>query len=125
MQIRIANRQDEAPVRAFFEKQGKTLDLIGADKDLHNIDQGYFGHDGLFVVAEEDGEIIGLAGARQSSDSADVLELIRLAVSAEQKSDSTTGGAIKERMLAIIKNHAYQMDFKTIKVKDELAALVS
>ena len=124
MQIRIANRQDEAPLRAFFEKQGKTLDLTGADKDLHNIDQGYFGHDGLFVVAEEDGEIIGLAGARQSSDSADVLELIRLAVSAE-KSDNTTGGAIKDRMLAIIKNHAYQMDFKTIKVKDELAALVS
>jgi N-acetylglutamate synthase-like GNAT family acetyltransferase len=91
---------------------------------LHNIDQGYFGHDGLFVVAEEDGEIIGLAGARQSSDSADVLELIRLAVSPE-KSDNTTGGAIKDRMLAIIKNHAYQMDFKTIKVKDDLAALVS
>ena len=123
MQIRIANRQDEAPIRALLEKQGAVLDLKGADRDLHNIDQGYFANDGLLVVAEEDGEIIALAGARKSAHDESVLEVLRLAP--QTFLSSTAGGAIRERFISIIKNHAYQMDFAKVSVADELAALVS
>ena len=118
----IANRQDEAPVRAFYEALGVTLDLQGADKDIRNIDQGYFGQEGIFIVAEEEGKILALAGARRLEDDQEILELRRLVV---PDSGHTAGGAIKERFLAIIKNHAYQMDFKTIKVREGLETLVT
>jgi len=123
MQIRIANRQDEAPIRALLEKQGTVLDLKAADRDLHNIDQGYFAHDGLLLVAEAEGEIIAIAGARQSANDKSVLQVIRLAP--QSFLSGTAGGAIRERFISIIRNHAYQMDFNTVQVPDELAILVS
>jgi N-acetylglutamate synthase-like GNAT family acetyltransferase len=119
MQIRFANRQDEAPVRAFLEARGAVLDLPGADKDLRNLDLNYFGQDGVFVVAEEEGQIIALAGAKKIPGDNDTLELTRFVTE-----DGTAGDAIKERFLAIIKNHAYQMDYKTIEVRKGLEAKV-
>jgi hypothetical protein len=118
MQIRFANRQDEAPVRAFLEGQGKSLDLAGDDNDLRNLDLNYFGRDGIFVVAENGGQLIALAGARKLESDPEILELKRLVV------PGTAGDAIKERFLSIIKNHAYQMDFKTIKVREGLESLL-
>ena len=118
MQIRFANRQDEAGVRALLEDRGVVLDLGGVDKDLHNLDQGYFGQDGIFVVAEDEGKVIAFAGARKLKSDNNTLELKRLYIS---KHDNTTArGDIREQFLAIIKNHAYQMDFKTISAKDGL-----
>jgi N-acetylglutamate synthase-like GNAT family acetyltransferase len=118
MQIRFANRQDEAPVRAFLESQGAILDLAGADNDLRNLDLNYFGKDGLFIVAEEEGKVIAFAGARKLDSDNDILELKRLIVPNEGATLGTAGDAIKERFLAIIKNHAFQMDYKTIQVKE-------
>jgi N-acetylglutamate synthase-like GNAT family acetyltransferase len=118
MQIRFANRQDEAPVRAFLESQGESLDLAGGDNDLRNLDLNYFGRDGIFVVAENEGQLIALAGARKLESDPDILELRRLVV------PRTAGDTVKERFLSIIKNHAYQMDFKTIKVKEGLESLL-
>jgi len=125
MQIRFANRQDEAPVRAFLESQGVVLDLAGADNDLRNLDLNHFGKDGVFIVAEEGGKLIACAGARKLDSDHDILELKRLNVPTEGTRDGTAGGAIRKRFLAIIKNHAYQMDYKTIQMKEGLEGLVS
>jgi GNAT superfamily N-acetyltransferase len=90
MQIRVANRQDEPIIRtivnqANVEVGDAEIDLTGRDSDLSNVDSQYFWFDGIFVVAEEDGAIVGLAGARRASDTADgarsdVLLLKRLVV---------------------------------------------
>ncbi|MBU6452513.1 MAG: hypothetical protein KGS72_12080 [Cyanobacteria bacterium REEB67] len=135
MQIRFANRQDEAPVRALLESQGAALDLAGADRDLRNLDQNYFGRDGLFIVAEAEGEVVAFAGARRSESDAEILLLNRLNVdkrislssdrcgkisgttdgdTLEANDDSTDSAAIKKRFLAIVQNHAYQMDYKKV-----------
>jgi len=127
MQIRIANRQDEAPVRALLESQGVVLDMPGGDQDLRNLDHNYFGHDGLFVVAEEDGKVIAFAGARKVEGEDDILELTRMTLPSTDKATAesgTTCSEIKERFLAIIKNHAYQMDYKKIQVKKEIESSI-
>ncbi len=73
MQIRVANRQDEPAIRAFVEshdkEKGLEFDLSSGDSDLRNIESNYFGRNGIIVVAEQDGQIIGLAAARSKSDS--------------------------------------------------------
>ena len=72
MQIRIANKQDERSLRdfveAFHKNAGEPFDLKGADRDLAHIEASYFGRDGLFLVAEDDGVVVGLAGARRRDD---------------------------------------------------------
>lgn len=84
MQIRVANRQDEPIIRTIVSQAnaeigGTEVDLTGRDSDLNNIDANYFWYDGIFLVAEEDGQIIGLAGARRG-ESEIMLELMRLVV---------------------------------------------
>lgn len=84
MQIRVANRQDEPIIKTIIanvktELGQPELDLTGSDADLMNIESHYFWYDGLFLVAEDDGTIVGLAGAHKG-DSDDVLELVRLVV---------------------------------------------
>ena len=84
MQIRVANRQDEPIIRtivnqALAERGQSEVDLKGRDEDLNNVEQHYFWYDGLFLVAEEDGQIIGLVGARKSEHD-ESLELLRLVV---------------------------------------------
>lgn len=72
MQIRVANRQDEKHIQALFaeicKKKGEEIDLSESHKDLRNIEANYFGNEGLFLIAEEEGKIIGFAGARKKSD---------------------------------------------------------
>jgi len=125
MQIRFANRQDEAPVRALLESQGVVLDPAGADNDLRNLDLNYFGQDGVFIVAEEEGKLIAVAGARKLDSDNEILELKRLTLPTDATVPGTTNSAILERFLAIIKNHAYQMDYKSIQVKEGLESLVN
>ena len=84
MQIRVANRQDEPVVRtisgqANIELGYPELDLPGKDTDLMDIEAFYFWNDGLFIVAEVEGEIVGLAGARRGENQ-ETLELERLIV---------------------------------------------
>ena len=123
MQIRIANRQDEAPVRGLLEAAGNKLDLSasGADHDLHNIDQNYFGHDGIFLVAERDGNVVAFAGARCEGDDKNKLVLRRMFLGGTEGSGTTS--ELREKFLAIIKNHAYQLDFKTVEVPEASAAV--
>ncbi len=80
MQIRIANRQDEPEIRTLVEsickESGSPFDIETSDSDLRNIDANYFGHEGLFLVAEDEGKIVGVAGAKRKTDL--TLELKRL-----------------------------------------------
>jgi N-acetylglutamate synthase-like GNAT family acetyltransferase len=84
MQIRAGNRQDEPTIRAIIfdamEECGLQPEPEGREDDLKNVESGYFWHDGIFIVAERDGAIIGVAGGRKNPDDEDELELIRLAI---------------------------------------------
>ncbi len=83
MQIRLGNRQDEPIIRTIvaqaMEEFKAGFDLNGRDCDLNNIEANYFWHDGIFVVAEEDGQIIGLSGARRGGSEQEI-ELLRMVV---------------------------------------------
>jgi GNAT superfamily N-acetyltransferase len=84
MQIRVATRQDEPIVREIngqvnVELGYPELDLPGKDADLMDIESFYFWNDGLFIVAEDEGKIVGLAGARRGEND-ETLELVRLVV---------------------------------------------
>lgn len=72
MQIRVANRQDEKSIQAIFaelcSKKGEELDLSSKHKDLRNIEANYFGNEGIFLVAEDDGKLLGFAGAKKECD---------------------------------------------------------
>ncbi len=74
MQIRVANRQDEKNIQSIFadlcSKKGEELDLSSKHNDLRNIEANYFGNEGIFLVAEDDGKLIGFAGAKKESDTA-------------------------------------------------------
>ena len=84
MQIRAANKQDEPIIRTIIsqamEENGATSDLDGRDSDLKNVEQNYFWYNGLCIVAERDGQIIGVLAARPNEKDDDTLELMRLAV---------------------------------------------
>lgn len=84
MQIRVANRQDEPIIREIVaqtkaERGLGELSLTGSDADLNNVEANYFWFDGIVVVAEEDGQILGFSAARRGQDE-QTLELTRLVV---------------------------------------------
>lgn len=116
MQIRIANRQDDKGIRALVEsiykEQGKSLDLDGKDEDLRNIER-YFARAGLFLVAEEQGEIKAILAAEKETEK--LFKLKRLMGEA---------GAHRE-MLEIALNHAYQMDFEKVEVEPDVESYTS
>jgi predicted N-acetyltransferase YhbS len=84
MQVRAGTRQDEPIIRTIIfqalEEHGIQPDLEGRDSDLRNIEHSYFWYDGLCIVAERDGQIIGVLAARRQGDDEKTLELLRLAV---------------------------------------------
>lgn len=111
MQIRIANRQDDKGIRALVEsiykEQGKSLELDGKDGDLRNIER-YFARDGLFLVAEDQGEIKAILAGEKESER--LFKLKRL------MGDAT----FHKAMVDIALNHAYQMDFEKVEVEPDL-----
>ncbi len=114
MQIRLGNRQDEpaitAVVNEVMEEFGLTPQPKGSESDLTNIEAKYFGKDGLFLVAEENKQIIGVAGAR--ANSAGQLTLVRIAV----KKDHRRKGVAQELMETIIR-FAKDMEYERIEVE--------
>ncbi len=125
MQIRLFNRQDDKELRALVqsinESQGTVMDLDGKDNDLRNVEGTYFGHDGLFLVADDEGTIVAFCGARIGTESSNVagetLEITRLW--AKDGLDKT----IVDRLISIVSNHAWQLDFEKVSVSDELVAI--
>lgn len=113
MQIRAGNRQDEKHIRAIiFDAMlecGLQPEPEGREDDLKNVEEGYFWHDGIFVVAERDEVIIGVAGGRRNPDDEDELELIRLAVLPRERKNHVASELIKT-----IKFFAGNMEYKRI-----------
>lgn len=113
MQIRAGNRQDEPTIRAIIfdamEECGLQPEPEGREDDLKNVETGYFWHDGIFIVAEREGAIIGVAGGRRNPDDQDELELIRLAVlPAERKNH------IAKELINTIMFFADNMEYKRV-----------
>lgn len=113
MQIRVANRQDEPIIRTIISQANAEVgdaevDLTGRDSDLTNIESEYFWYDGIFIVAEEDGTIVGLAGARRG-ETDDVLSLKRIVVVPARR---RTGCAAA--LMDTIKFFAHNAEYKVI-----------
>jgi len=111
MQIRVANRQDEKQIQSIFadicSKKGEEFDLNSRHKDLRNIEANYFGNEGIFLVAEDDGKIIGFAGAKKESDS--VLSLDRFYID-----DAHKRNGIDQQFMQIIVPFAKRMYFEKL-----------
>lgn len=115
MQIRAGNRQDEAIIRTILfqslEEHGIESDLEGRDKDLRNIEHNYFWYDGLCLVAENDGQIVGFLAGKKSDKSEDTLLLSRLVVVAGARKRGT-GRALMKTLIFYSQN----MEYKTIEI---------
>jgi N-acetylglutamate synthase-like GNAT family acetyltransferase len=113
VQIRIANRQDEPEIRTFvdtvYQKSGSSLNIESQDSDLRNIEANYFGKEGLFLVAEDEGTIVGIAGARKKTET--VLELKRLLVPV---SDQFENKEVLDELLRVIVEFAPRMLYENI-----------
>ena len=109
MQIRVGNRQDEPLIREIVSKamaeHGEKPDSA-RDADLVNIEANYFWHDGVFLVAEEEGEIIGLVGARKFKSEQEI-ELVRLVVVPEARGRGVAR-ALVDSVLFFSRNLEYQ-----------------
>jgi len=113
VQIRIANRQDEPEIRTFvdtiYQKSGSSLNIEEQDSDLRNMEANYFGKEGLFLVAEDNDKIIGIAGARKKTEK--VLEFKRLMVA-----DGSGHEEIANEMIDVIVRFAPRMLFEQVEV---------
>jgi predicted N-acetyltransferase YhbS len=114
MQIRLGNRQDESSINQLVFAVMKEFDLTvepdRTESDLKNIEANYFGHDGVFLIAEEEGKLIGIAGARRSNDC--VLELVRMAVDKDWR-----GKGIARQLISTVLSFANDLGYKQIVVE--------
>ncbi len=115
VQIRLGTRQDEDTIHSLcsdvMHEFGLDFDLEQADVDLRNIESNYFAHDGLFLIAERNGEIVGFAAARKAAWGDD-LELVRFVVER-----SWRGKQIGHELLTTIVSYAREMDYSRIVVE--------
>lgn len=126
MQIRIGNKQDEASIRelvaASYSQSGRTLALDGGDGDLRNIEKNYIWHDGVFLVAEDEREVIGFAAALKKTES--VLLLKRLVV-AELSPGPEIGALLLRQVLKFAKDLDYlAIDFIVDDTNSQLISLL-
>jgi len=105
VQIRIANKQDEAAIRALATAVDPEADI--ARLGLINLEANYFGHDGAFFVADEEKRILAAAGSRKRTE--DLVELKFLAVAA----DSRHKGLGKQLLTMIVK-FARDLDYAAV-----------
>jgi GNAT superfamily N-acetyltransferase len=114
MQIRLGNRQDEPAITALVQRVMEEFGLSPqpetAESDLKNIEANYFGRDGLFLVAESDKEIVGLAAARRNEE--DKLDLERLVVAKDFR-----GRGIARELMETVRRFAADMAYKRIEVE--------
>lgn len=112
-QIRIGNRQDEPIVRPLIAhilaKNPEELDLNGADKDLRNIEQAYFGNGGLFLIAERDGVVVGLLGAKEA-ESPECLRIDRFYIFDQSEAGEQTA----KDLLRVLDNFAVVSDYNKL-----------
>ncbi|HEY9715612.1 MAG TPA: hypothetical protein V6C72_19215 [Chroococcales cyanobacterium] len=137
MQIRLGNKQDEASVRqivarahsappAHLDESGKTespgdfllLDLTGQDKDLVNIEANYIGHDGTFLVAEQDRKVVGFALARSKPgpESDSVCLLRRLMVERPVDGFELSIEELITKLIEKVESFACNLDYRILQV---------
>lgn len=113
MQIRAATRQDEPIIRTIIfqalEENGIQSDLDGRDSDLRNVEHNYFWFDGLCLVSERDGQVIGVLAGRKSKEDDDVLELARIAVTPGARQRGAARALMKTMLF-----FAGNMDYKSV-----------
>ncbi len=111
MQIRVANRQDEKNIQSIFaeicKKKGEELDLSDGHKDLRNIEANYFGNEGLFLLAEEESKLIGIAGARKKNE--DTISIDRFYID-----DAYKRKGIDQQFMQVIVPFAERMFYKRL-----------
>lgn len=111
MQIRAGTRQDEPIIRTIIfqalEELGIKPNLEGRDSDLQNLEHSYFWYDGLCIVAEREGQVIGVLGARRHKENEDILELARLAITPGARQRGA-GAALVKTMLLFAANMGYK-----------------
>jgi GNAT superfamily N-acetyltransferase len=116
MQIRIGNRQDQKRVQALTElicrEFGRPFDLNQADQDLKNIELRYFGRDGIFLVVEEENQIVGLAGAMRQDEDRFVLRRICLEKPWRRK-------GLGRQLIKIVLSHAQRLGFSSVAIGDD------
>lgn len=117
MQIRIGNKQDEKSVRELISEilleRGESLDLEGRDRDLRQIEIHYFGHDGVFLVAEDDRKVFAFAAAAKHTETA--CELKRLYVRQDHRRQG-----IGTQLLQQVISFARNLDYQELVVTDSL-----
>ncbi|MBN8659956.1 MAG: hypothetical protein LCH63_04250 [Candidatus Melainabacteria bacterium] len=121
-QIRLANRQDEKEIRelteSLYQASGQTFSLEEQDNDLRNIEGKYIGPGGIFLVYELDGKLSGYLAAACDNEN-ETIEIKRNGFAPACVSPSPA--EIYGRMLAVVRNHAYQMDIKSVLIDDNNA----
>ncbi|HEY9756266.1 MAG TPA: GNAT family N-acetyltransferase [Oculatellaceae cyanobacterium] len=118
MQLRIGNKQDEPACRELAKKcaddGGLDFALETVDADLRNIELAFIGHDGVFIVVEENEEVIAFAAARKGENE-DVCSLRYLCVQ-ESARKRGLGRKLVEQILFFARNLEYKVlrtDFRT------------
>jgi N-acetylglutamate synthase-like GNAT family acetyltransferase len=117
MQIRLGNKQDEPMVRdllmtvmhevgleAYFEKMRPPI---------MNMEREYIGHDGTYLVAEDDRKIVGVAAAKKKTET--VCELNLLCVTTEWRRMGL-GKQMLQKILAFAKG----LDYDALQVDAEV-----
>lgn len=114
MQIRLGNRTDEPVIQKLVARVmtefALQFDLNGAESDLKNVDANYFAHNGVFLVAEQEGELIGIAGARAETETD--LELVRIAVDKKCR-----GTGVARKLMSTVISFANDLEYKRIVVE--------
>ena len=114
MQIRIGNKQDESScrdmVKAATLAANLPFDLLTTDSDLKNIEQSYIGHDGIFLVVEEDANVIAFAAASRG-DSEDICLLRRITVHPDARMRGLGRKLIQQTIF-----FASNLDYKTLQI---------
>lgn len=86
MKLRSANNSDFEAIfeiiNAHYQKHGDRVWLEGHDSDLLDIESGYSGKDGAFVVLEDQGTIVGTHATQPVDISKGLLTFRRLYVKA-------------------------------------------
>lgn len=118
MQIRIGNKQDESACRELAEscadEAGISFALDSSDSDLKNIEANYLGRDGIFLVAEEEEQVIAFAvAARAESDEVCALSRVLVAASRRRK-------GIGRKLVAQIIFFARNLDYRQLRMRVEL-----
>ena len=115
MQIRIGNKQDEPACRELAKgcalEAGIRFDLEEHDADLKNIELSYIGRDGIFLVVEEEQEVIAFAAAAR--DENESICLLRRLYVAWPKRGQGIGRKLIDQIVFFAKN----LDYKTLLVE--------